>query len=288
MPLLRPSIGHRLAVRVDARCVGEVLGVALTKYFESRCDPDRCQKRYFSVRRIEDVSPRCFSEWGLFFCRQCLCYAAYLYHHTHGRIVKELICTSPVLSLPGEQERENTHKITQCTALLYDGQERTDRFVTLFSSPLPSWHSASNARCDSQLEKLCVKKPRGDGKKGREADSTALRCPETLHFPWKRQFSVFSLNPLSTGQSKIGRRRPISLDYHCVNISQRIFINKTSLERSFHYLNADTLIVKIGQEMTPLQPFEVAQLIDFALDRSTSVTCGRDFTHSITMVTWNV
>ena len=69
-------------------------------------------------------------------------------------------------------------------------------------------------------------------------------------------------NPLSTGQSKIGRRRPISLDYHCVNISQRNFINKTSLERSFHYLNADTLFLKIGQEMTPLQPFEVTQLID--------------------------
>ena len=93
------------------------------------------------------------------------------------------------------------------------------------------------------------------------------------------------LNPLSTGQSKIGRRRPISLDYHCVNISQRIFINKISLERSFHYLNVDTLVLKIGQEMTPLQPFEVTQLIDFALDRSTSVTCGRDFAHSITMVT---
>ena len=95
-------------------------------------------------------------------------------------------------------------------------------------------------------------------------------------------------NPLSTGQSKIGRRRPIRLDYHCVNISQRIFINKILLERSFHYLNADTLVWKIGQEMTPLQPFEVTQLIDFALDRSTSVTCGRDFAHSITMVTWNV
>ena len=95
-------------------------------------------------------------------------------------------------------------------------------------------------------------------------------------------------NPLSTGQSKIGRRRPISLDCHCVNISQWIFINKISLERSFHYLNADTLFLKIEQEMTPLQPFEVTQLIDFALDRSTSVTCGRDFAHSITMVTWNV
>ena len=96
------------------------------------------------------------------------------------------------------------------------------------------------------------------------------------------------VNPLSTGQSKIGRRRPISLDYHCVNISQRIFINKISLERSLHYLYADTLFLKIRQEMTPLQPFEVTQLIDFALDRSTSVTYSRDFAHSITMVTWNV
>ena len=94
-----------------------------------------------------------------------------------------------------------------------------------------------------------------------------------------------NFNPLSTGQSKIGRRRPISLDYHCVNISQPIFINEISLERSFHYLNADTLFLKIGQEMTPLHPFEVTQLIDFALDRSTSVTRGRDLAHSITMVT---
>ena len=53
-----------------------------------------------------------------------------------------------------------------------------------------------------------------------------------------------SFNPLSMGQSKIGRRRPISLDNHCVNISQRIFINKISLERSFHYLNADTLFLE--------------------------------------------
>ena len=60
-----------------------------------------------------------------------------------------------------------------------------------------------------------------------------------------------------TGQSKIGRRRQISLDHHCVNISQRIFINKVSLERSFHYLNAHTLLLKIRQEMTQLQPFEV-------------------------------
>ena len=112
-----------------------------------------------------------------------------------------------------------------------------------------------------------------------------LRRDDAPHLPDSSRKSTSRFNPLSTGQSKIGRRRPISLDYHCVNISQRIFINKISLERSFHYLNADTLFLKIGQEMTPLQPFEVTQLIDFALDRSTSVTCGRDFAHSITMVT---
>ena len=94
----------------------------------------------------------------------------------------------------------------------------------------------------------------------------------------------YSINPLLTGQSKIGRRRPISLDYHCVNISQWIFINKISLERSFHYLNADTLFLKIEQEMTPLQPFEVTQPIDLALDRSTSVNCGREA--SLTPLLW--
>ncbi len=95
--------------------------------------------------------------------------------------------------------------------------------------------------------------------------------------------SLYVVGPFC--QSKIGRRRPISLDDHCVNISQWIFINKISLERSFHYLNVDTLFLKIEQEMTPLRPFEVTQLNDVALDRSTSVTCGRDFAHSITMVT---
>ena len=60
------------------------------------------------------------------------------------------------------------------------------------------------------------------------------------------------------------------------------------MERSFHYLNVDTLFLKIGQEMTPLQPFEVTLLIDFALDRSTSVTRDRDFAHCITMVARNV
>ena len=66
-----------------------------------------------------------------------------------------------------------------------------------------------------------------------------------------------SLNPLSTGQSKIGRRRPIKLDNHCVFISQRISTSKISLERSFPYLNVDILFLKLGQKMTPLQLFEV-------------------------------
>ena len=114
---------------------------------------------------------------------------------------------------------------------------------------------------------------------------STIRPQSSKTCPIYRNDATKKFNPLSTGQSKIGRRRPISLDYHCVNISQRIFINKISLERSFHYLNAHTLFLKIGHEMTPLQPFEVTQLIDFALDRSTSVTCGRDFAHSITMVT---
>ena len=118
--------------------------------------------------------------------------------------------------------------------------------------------------------------------------STRLVCSRKQDQENERERETFAsdnINPLSTGQSKIGRRRPISLNYHCVNISQRILISKISLERSVHYLNADTLFLKIGQEMTPLQPFEVTQLIDFALDRSTSVTCGRNFAHSITTVT---
>ena len=103
---------------------------------------------------------------------------------------------------------------------------------------------------------------------------------------WKTLLWIF--NPLSTGQSKIGRRRPIKLDNHCFFISQRISTNKISLERSFPYLNVDTLFLKIGQEMTPLQLFEVTQLIDFGVDRSTNVTRGRDFAHCIAMVTRKV
>ena len=77
-----------------------------------------------------------------------------------------------------------------------------------------------------------------------EATGGALEC-------------VRGVNPLSTGQSKIGRRRPIKLNNHCVFISQRISTNKISLERSVPYLNVDTLFLKIGQETTPLQLFEV-------------------------------
>ena len=40
--------------------------------------------------------------------------------------------------------------------------------------------------------------------------------------------------------------------------------------------------------MMSLQLFEVTQLINFALDRSPSVTCGRDFAHYIAMVTRNI
>ena len=79
-----------------------------------------------------------------------------------------------------------------------------------------------------------------------------------------------------------------SLDNPCVIISQRNSTNKISLERYFHYLNEDTLFLKIWQEMTPLQLFEVTQLIDFALDRSTRVTPGRNFAHCIALGTQNV
>ena len=59
-----------------------------------------------------------------------------------------------------------------------------------------------------------------------------VKVPATTHLV---------LIPLSTGQSKIGRRRPIKLDNHCVFISQRISTNKISLERYFPYLNVDTV-----------------------------------------------
>ena len=50
------------------------------------------------------------------------------------------------------------------------------------------------------------------------------------------------------------------------------------MERYFPYLNVDTLLLKFGQEMTPLQPFEENPNDRFAFDRSTSVTRRRDFT----------
>ena len=68
----------------------------------------------------------------------------------------------------------------------------------------------------------------------------------------------------------------------------RISTNKTSLVRSLHYLNVGTFCLKIGQGMTPLQLFKVTQLIDFALERSMSVTRRHDFAHCIAMVTRNV
>ena len=70
IPLLRRRGSHRLAVRVDAQCVGAcVLGlvfdVALTKYFESQCDPDSRQNRFVSVRRLKDVLTVVF--WSIVF-----------------------------------------------------------------------------------------------------------------------------------------------------------------------------------------------------------------------------
>ena len=66
---LRRRGGHQLAVRVDINrmhnalervCLDKtVLDVALTKYFESWCDPDSRQNRYVSVWRMADVPPRC-------------------------------------------------------------------------------------------------------------------------------------------------------------------------------------------------------------------------------------
>ena len=83
-----------------------------------------------------------------------------------------------------------------------------------------------------------------------------MPCLEVWYTPSQLSF-VQNIVNLSTGQSKIGRRRPISLDNHCVIISPRISTNKISLERYFPYLNVDTLFLKIGHEMTPLQLFEV-------------------------------
>ena len=60
-----------------------------------------------------------------------------LYVSTHARILHALIRT-PLLLLP-EQERGNTR--THRMALLYDGQDRTNRYLltlVLFSWPLSS------------------------------------------------------------------------------------------------------------------------------------------------------
>ena len=71
-------------------------------------------------------------------------------------------------------------------------------------------------------------------------------------------------------------------------VSERISTNGVSVEWSLQNLNVDTSFLKIEQEMTTLQLFVVARLIDFGHDRSTNVILGRDFAHCIAMVTPNV
>ena len=219
---------------------------------------------------------------------------------SNDMLVEEGACTRETRS--ASQRWNQGHRIpTSCQSL----QRAFSRCLVLASLSTERPHNISSAPwrqgrsnfscCFSLLESQSSRGKLFMGFRRAKSAQGNAKCQKMSNAKRQKKLQTINLgsphaglNPLSTGQSKIGRRRPISLDYHCVNISQRIFINKISLERSFHYLNADTLFLKIGQEMTPLQPFEVTQLIDFALNRSTSVTCGRDFAHSIAMVTWNV
>ena len=187
-----------------------------------------------------------------------------------------------VMAVHHHQKGANYHTFT----IFYMDKKMCDG-----SSPSPKrsklsyFHNLLHGQKKSISAMLCT-----SGHLGQEQHPQSLMNDSSKRHPKRYHTRIprICLNPLSTGQSKIGRRRPIKLDNHCVFISQRISTNEISLERSFSYLNVHILFLKIGQELTPLQLFEVTWLIDFGVDRSTNVTRGRDFAHCIAMVTRNV
>ena len=181
MPLLRRRRGHRLAARVDARCVGAcvldmaVLDVALTKYFESQCDPDRRRNRYVSVWRMEDFSPCCWSE------------------NATVLIVAQLTCTTILVRTHAyfthttffdQNKKEETHAHT---ARHYFMMAKTAH-IDIFSRSHSSLHlcQADTGRA-SPLDRLCVSKPRRDGSR--------LRSP-----PWFSHVTSIAMSKLSSQQ----------------------------------------------------------------------------------------
>ena len=118
-------------------------------------------------------------------------------------------------------------------------------------------------------------------------------CPvkqlPNVHMQWwvKLNFESTHTNSNILANLLIASIRPIN----CANIPWRILANNLffyCIQKPVYYLNAVTLFVKNEQEMTPLEPFNVTQLIDFAVNRLKSVTPGCDFCHCITAVTRNV
>ena len=113
-----------------------VLDVALTKYFKSHCDLDSHQTGMYlsgEWRMFLHAADLTVVFWSTVLVLRSLHAQPYARTHTVHAFIR-----TPLSLLP-EQERGNTR--THRTALLYDGQDRTNRYLltlVLFSSPLPS------------------------------------------------------------------------------------------------------------------------------------------------------
>ena len=152
-----------------------VLDVALTKYFESQCNPDGRQNRYVSVWRMEDFSQHCWSESATVL------------------IVAQLTCTAILVRMHacftqttffGQNKKEETHAHT---AQHYFMMAKTAH-IDIFSRSHSSLHLCqADTRQASPLNRLCVSNPRGDGSR--------LRSP-----PWFSHVTSIAMSKLSSQQ----------------------------------------------------------------------------------------
>ena len=156
---------------------------------------------------------------------------------THARILHALIRTP--LSLLPEQERENTR--THRMALLYGGQDRTNRYLltlVLFSWPLTRWHWATIAT----LDRLCVSKPCGDGSR--------LRSP-----PWLSHVTSIAMSKLSSQHDLASKQSSSTCSEHKLNPRQATISSLLICESHFASRCTPRVSKWKSKETTPHRDF---------------------------------
>ena len=144
-------------VRVDAWCVGACAWTRLSSMSHWQ-NILRASGTRIAVKTGMHLS----GEWRMFLhaddltvvflSTELMFHILYVQPYACTHTVHAFIST-PLSLLPWERERGNTR--THRTALLYDGQDRTNRYfltLVLFTSPLPSWHWASIATRQTVFE----------------------------------------------------------------------------------------------------------------------------------------